>query len=361
MQNIPKIVITGGPCSGKTTALAAIVQFCQNHGFHPVVLPEVATDLILSGFDRTQLSFQYFVVEKILFEESIRIKAVAEGHLPLNTVLIYDRGLCDSEAYIGRSAFVEVLERNNLTLVEARDRYNGVICLDSAAVGAEEFYTLTNNAARNEGLQEARDLNERTKNAWMGSPHFKPIPNPKGMGFDAKIAECVKALARILGVPEPIENERKFVVENVCLDQLPPHHVPIHIIQTYLVGIESGVERIRKRGQNGNYLYFHTVKKPHEGGGSIEVDRFIDKQTYDTLILRKDMMRNCIEKTRYCFRHADHYCELDVFSRGLNLVILEVEVHDMSDDIELPSYLGKLTDVTGNPSFSNHALSLSTS
>jgi CYTH domain-containing protein/predicted ATPase len=357
MQHIPKIVITGGPCSGKTTALSAIVQFCQDHGFYPVVIPEVATDLILSGFDRTALSFQDFVTEKLLFEEAIRLRAVECGHLPQNTVIIYDRGLCDSEAYVGREAFLEVLQRQDLSLVEARDHYSGIICLDSAAVGAEEFYTTSNNAARNEGLEEARALNERTKDAWMGSPHFKPIPNREGADFDGKITECLKALAGILGVPEPIENERKFLVEGFCLDQLPEHSVPITIVQTYLIGIDCGVERVRKRGQDGHHLYFHTVKIPHEGGGSVEVERFIDKQTYDELLLRKDPTRNPIVKTRYCFRHADHYCELDVFGGRVGLVMLEVEVHDMSDHVELPLYLGTFQEVTGNQFFSNHELS----
>jgi predicted ATPase/CYTH domain-containing protein len=302
MLNIPKIVITGGPCSGKTTALAAIVQFCQDHGFYPVIVPEAATDLIMSGFNRTHLSFQDFVTRKILFEENIRLEAVESGHLPSNAVLIFDRGLCDSEAYVGREVFMEVLERQNLSLVEARDRYSGIICLDSAAVGAEEFYTTSNNLARNEGTEEARALNERTKDAWMGSPHFRHIPNRPDVDFNGKITESLKMLARILGVPEPIENERKFVIEGFKPELLPAHTAPVDIVQTYLVGTEHGVERVRKRGQDGYFLYFHTVKIPHEEGGSVEVERLIDKSTYDELLLRADPDRHAIEKTRYCFR-----------------------------------------------------------
>ncbi len=357
MLHIPKIVITGGPCSGKTTALAAIVQFCQEHNFYPVVVPEVATDLITSGFDRTALSFQDFVTQKLLFEEHIREEAVRTGHIPENTVIIFDRGLCDSEAYVGRPAFLEILNRHELSLVEARDRYNGIICLDSAAVGAEAFYTTTNNVARNEGLEEARTLNERTKDAWMGSPHFRHIPNRPGVGFEGKITECLQVLARILGVPEPIENERKFLIDNFNPELLPKHTVPIDIVQTYLIGIDRGVERVRKRGQDGHFLYFHTIKIPHDGGGSVEVERLIDKSTYEELLLRKDPGRHAIAKTRHCFRHADHYCELDVFGGRLGFAMLEVEVHEMTDQVELPLYLGKCHEVTGNKWFSNHELS----
>jgi hypothetical protein len=41
-------------------------------------------------------------------------------------------------------------------------RYDSVIFLDSAAEGAEEFYTRSNNAARSEGLEAAKALNKKT-------------------------------------------------------------------------------------------------------------------------------------------------------------------------------------------------------
>ena len=51
-MSVIKIVLTGGPCAGKTTALAKIVEYFDNHRDTKtgvVVLPETATELIKAG------------------------------------------------------------------------------------------------------------------------------------------------------------------------------------------------------------------------------------------------------------------------------------------------------------------------
>jgi signal recognition particle GTPase len=46
--NITRILLTGGPCAGKTTALAAISQDLTQLGYKVLVVPEAAT-LIMKG------------------------------------------------------------------------------------------------------------------------------------------------------------------------------------------------------------------------------------------------------------------------------------------------------------------------
>ena len=43
MPEIKKIVLTGGPCAGKTTALVRIVEHFSNPGFTVFTVPEVPT------------------------------------------------------------------------------------------------------------------------------------------------------------------------------------------------------------------------------------------------------------------------------------------------------------------------------
>ena len=45
----------------------------------------------------------------------------------------------------------------------------------TAADGAEKFYSSASNEARYETLQEARELDKRLINAWVGHPHFHII------------------------------------------------------------------------------------------------------------------------------------------------------------------------------------------
>ena len=48
-QLVGKIVLTGGPCAGKTTALARIEQDLSEKGYHVFVVGESATELIKGG------------------------------------------------------------------------------------------------------------------------------------------------------------------------------------------------------------------------------------------------------------------------------------------------------------------------
>lgn len=49
MKKIWTFVLTGGPCSGKTTALSIIEQQLSKRGYYVLVVPESATELINSG------------------------------------------------------------------------------------------------------------------------------------------------------------------------------------------------------------------------------------------------------------------------------------------------------------------------
>ena len=49
MPAVTKIVITGGPCAGKTTALASIQTAFSRLGYKVVTVPEPATEFISNG------------------------------------------------------------------------------------------------------------------------------------------------------------------------------------------------------------------------------------------------------------------------------------------------------------------------
>ena len=55
-MSVTKIVLTGGPCAGKSTGLAIIKDRLTNLGYDVVILSEVATDVILSGVTPMNIS-----------------------------------------------------------------------------------------------------------------------------------------------------------------------------------------------------------------------------------------------------------------------------------------------------------------
>jgi len=276
--------------------------------------------------------------------------------------VLTDRGVLDQNGvYMPHQDFLSLGERvtglpQNEFFVKSRDeRYAGVICLRTAP---EAFYTTENNTAREETYAEASALDERTMHAWVGAPHLRVIENRPGQSFKKKMNAAVAEMSRILGVPEPLEIEKRFRLWEFSTTTIPAHSVAIDIIQTYLVSKPGVTERVRARGQNGHYIFFHTIKEPAPGDGMIERERIISKREHDNLLIRRDLTCRSIYKTRYCFIYQGQYCELDVFHSHLEgLVIMEVEVPSMKTIVHVPAYLGVFTEETGNHTLSNFALS----
>lgn len=72
------------------------------------------------------------------------------------SVILMDRGVMDPKAYMDEPTWQAVLDLNDYNIVYLRDkRYDVVIHLVTAADGAEQFYTLENNAARYEDIPTA--------------------------------------------------------------------------------------------------------------------------------------------------------------------------------------------------------------
>jgi hypothetical protein len=66
-------------------------------------------------------------------------------------LILCDRGVADCAAYMPKESYQAVLDHEGWTWSGLRDkRYDSVIFMNTAADGAEEFYTLSNNEARHE-------------------------------------------------------------------------------------------------------------------------------------------------------------------------------------------------------------------
>lgn len=196
---IYKFVITGGPCAGKTTGMERLMVFLRERGFRVFVVPEAATMLFLNGAYPEDLAklecqeaFQQFVIStQISLEDSIRNYARS---LKQKSVILCDRGIMDGSAYVDDATWTKVLSRQGMDSVAAREgRYDAVFHLVTAADGAVPFYSLSNNNARHEGVEEAKILDRKTQKAWNGHPHHVIIDN-----------RCVSSHTPSTPLPPPI-------------------------------------------------------------------------------------------------------------------------------------------------------------
>ena len=74
-MNIYKIVLTGGPCAGKSAAMPLIKETFTNKGYTVLFIPETATELIPGGVAPwtcgTNLEFQIIQCELQLKKEEL--------------------------------------------------------------------------------------------------------------------------------------------------------------------------------------------------------------------------------------------------------------------------------------------------
>ena len=161
MPKIHRIVLTGGPCGGKTTALAGISERLQSLGYRVFLVPEAATMMITGGctFEGATAGHVHAIESNLLRLQMAMEEAFlgVAGDIDTPSVLICDRGTIDVSAYLPPEIWQALLDENEWSMVGLRDqRYDAVIHLVTAANGAEAFYTTSNNAARRETPGEAR-------------------------------------------------------------------------------------------------------------------------------------------------------------------------------------------------------------
>jgi CYTH domain-containing protein/predicted ATPase len=170
-KRIPHIVVTGGPCAGKSTAMAALRG---EIGDLVHCVPEVATIVIeqvgvrppvrdpvgMRKFQRTLYRVQRG------FETISDLQALQDG----KRALLTDRGTIDGSAYMdgGHDEFEKVCRTS---VLHEYGQYDLVICL---GVPPKHVYDANkhNNPARKEGYKQAVKLGERIIGAWSKHPNF---------------------------------------------------------------------------------------------------------------------------------------------------------------------------------------------
>jgi len=263
----------------------------------------------------------------------------------------------DGKAYMPEGCFEDMLRDERLFLEQVRDSYTGVIHLVSAAEGAEEFYTTANNTARRESAEEARALDRKTLNAWIGHPHLRVIDN--STDFEGKMRRLIAATARMLGIPVPIEIEHKFLLGSMPDLSSIEGIQSSRIEQIYLESPLTQQTRIRKRvASDQSVMYYRTVKAMTATSNTrLEREDAIRWTEYLTLAKQQEAATKIIKKTRYCFVYKSQYFELDVFQNPSGLILLERELTEENEHIDLPEFLDVVRDVTDEPEFSNYHLS----
>lgn len=364
MAEIKKIVLTGGPCAGKTTALVKITEYFSGFGYKVFNVPEVPTIYSTAGWNYlTPNRDLYFEGERAILTTQLALEDQFAKLAEVCTkpvLIVCDRGTMDISAYMKPEEWDTITGMAGTSPSELRERYDAVLHLVSAADGAEQYYTTATNATRyeqanEEGLRIARELDKKVIRAWTGHPHLRVINNHDD--FDTKLNRVLKEISTVVGLPQPVHDERIFRVEVV--GDIPECSVS-EITQTYLVA-EPGCEiRLRRREwSGGKVVNVHRSKKRISDKEIIETERQVDNNLYEQMLQQADPYRATIKKKRQSFIWKGQFFEIDSFQSPVdNLIMMEMKGLSEQEEVNFPPFIKVLEDVTGNSQYLNYNIAL---
>ena len=326
MPDIKKIVLTGGPCAGKTTALVKITEYFSGFGYKVFNVPEVPTIYSTAGWNYlTPNRKLYYQGERAILETQL---ALENQFMQLAKVcedpvlIVCDRGAMDISAYIKPEEWEDITRMAGTNSEELRQSYDAVLHLVSAADGAEQYYTTANHD-----------------------------------DFDNKIKRVLTEISKVVGLPQPVQEERIFRVE--LIGEIPESSESM-ITQTYLVAEPGSEVRLRRREwSGGKVVNVHRSKKRLSETEVIETERQVDNNLYEQMLQQADPYRVTIRKKRQSFIWKGQFFQIDTFlSPVSNLVMMETKGVTEKETVNFPPFVKVLEDVTGNPKYLNYNIAL---
>lgn len=281
------------------------------------------------------------------------------------TVILNDRGLLDSKFFAGEEDFADILFNNNWSEEQLLGRYDLVIHLVTAALGAETFYTTEGNVARWETPAQAAEQDNALKSCWMGHRHHYTVDNSDT--FTKKIRKATKIICEEIGVEKPsphkmtfllkgdvppglIELDKQFLFAHGIKDDVQFHK----LTTTFLVeGTDGSNKVLRRRERNGMSTFLLTTEIKDEKGHRVLLEDPLRRAMYQSLLRGKDPDIQAMKRNRYIFVCENHFLhELDVHADGLVRLMV---AGARKEAYGLPSMLQTMTadDVSDDPKFAS--------
>lgn len=160
---IKKIVLSGGPCGGKTTAIKYVREYFEEKGYIVLSINESATEIINMGikpFGNNKVDMYEF--QKYVFSEQINNEILVDNYINSNMdkkiIVLYDRCILDNKCYVSEEEYNMLLEEFEINEEKYLSQFDLFIHLVSAAIGTNEYNL--DNQARSENIIEAMKREE---------------------------------------------------------------------------------------------------------------------------------------------------------------------------------------------------------
>ena len=213
IPNVFRVVLTGGPCGGKSSAIPELRRALRDMGFTVFHMSEVAS-ILLTGGCKFPVGQDEFIFE---FESTIlHLQLTTEEsflclskHTEGPVALLFDRGTLDVGAFLTHDRWSKVMELEGVNQEQLLDRYDLVLHFSTTAFGAETHFktgeTTDDNGVsvtRTSTLDQARDKDTKAKAAWKDHNNVHILHSAEK--FTDKVAVAIDIMR------EEVDKKKKY-------------------------------------------------------------------------------------------------------------------------------------------------------
>eukprot|EP01062_Namystynia_karyoxenos_P029731 TRINITY_DN22291_c2_g1_i2.p1 TRINITY_DN22291_c2_g1~~TRINITY_DN22291_c2_g1_i2.p1 ORF type:complete len:424 (+),score=128.67 TRINITY_DN22291_c2_g1_i2:73-1344(+) len=379
-DGVYRVLLTGGPCGGKTAAMAHLRMELTKLGYPVYLVPEAATTLFEGGA-RTLFTkgpegvhrFQTELLRTQLFLEDVFTRIARQCTKgDTKAVVLIDRGTMDGRVFCTPEQWRAIMTESGQATEQLRDqRYDLVLLFATTAFGCEEVFEKqrTNNPERTESAEEARAQEEKLREVYLGHPRLRVLDN-HGTSWSQKLARALQEVLDIAG-EGTVGAYRKYRV--FCPPE--PHEIPCkyETVDT-TVGMLQGSRperevRLYKRESASSTVYMHQILERSADGGISRTERTLPRSSYRVMLEQLDPKHEKVQKRSLCFMWHSQYFELAFFQHPQHIrgAFLYTEMRHMDPGAgtrfspSIPDWIlakGKVEDVTSEAQMSHYAISL---
>lgn len=197
---LKKIVLSGGPCGGKTTFINQSIEILKPLGIKVLISPETATFFINNGADFRLMGFQ----KRVCWHYSIiKLQREIEDNLLFladklksqydKILILCDRGSLDSKVFCNSQEWNAVLNMGSWDESNFYDRYDKVIFMESIASLDPELYLEVIGSIRIENPEQALSSDKLLYSEWNKHPDFNFVKS--NIDFTYKLNQVKKYIA----------------------------------------------------------------------------------------------------------------------------------------------------------------------
>ena len=354
ISKVTKVVITGGPSSGKTECIYKVKEHFEKLGYKVIVIPSVGTALIQCGI------YPWDAVNEDDFERmnlgaKIKLEEIADeavSNINASKILILcERGTVDVKAYTSNRNFQQICKEYNTSEEELKNAYDAVFHLKTVAKGYRDQYKQVP-VYRKEDPDTAIYLDDKVIEAWSGHNNFRIIDAYPY--FEDKMMKLINEISYVLHEEDKAYVEKKYLISMPDVEQLMKNKQcrKVHVKQHYIIDeTKQEKEKIVLRRENNKNFYYKVVKKNKvKYSNSITADKYINK------LEDENKKFYHIHKDRYYYIFDSRCIKIDVFPFWKDKAILEVDVLNDRENIKFPKFVHIIEDVTDNEAYKNYYL-----